>query len=258
MQNTSEVKGSFRLLVLASLLTLALWFIPFAGVITWPIRQFVTLIHEAGHALAALATLGGVRRITLDWNGNGQTLSEGGWLFVIASAGYLMTMFYGSALLLMLRRERHARGAAVVTGVLLLLITVLFGGNLLAWGVGLACGVGCLLLGLKAKPKVTHFIMSFLAVQCVLNALFDLRTLLFLSAYDSNTHTDAVVMAGVTGIPGLVWSLGWSAMAVLMLGVTLWVYYRSLRQRAALAEPVMPTLLTDSTSSKSDVAQPRW
>jgi Peptidase M50B-like len=256
MQSPSEVKESFRLLVLASALTLALWFIPFAGVITWPLRQFVTLLHEAGHAIAALATFGQVHRIALDWNGGGVTLFAGGWTLIVASAGYLSTIVYGSSLLLVLRRARNARGAAIFTAVLLLLITGLFGGNLLAWLTGLAFGGGCLWIGLKAKPKVTHFVMSFLAVQCVLNALYDLRTLLFLSAYDSNIHTDAQLMAAATNgfIPGLVWALGWSALAAVMLAATLLIYYRSLRQRAALAEPMMPTLLSDYTS---DLAQPR-
>jgi Peptidase M50B-like len=257
MQSTSEVKESFRLLVFASLLTLALWFIPFAGVITWPVRQFVTLLHEAGHAIAALATFGQVQRIALDWNGNGVTLFSGGWRLIVASAGYLSTILYGSGLLLALRRARNARRTAIFTAALLLLITVLFGGNLLAWLVGLVFGAGGLLLGLKAKPKVTHFVMSFLAVQCVLNALYDLRVLLFLSAYDPNIHTDARLMEQATGgfVPAIVWALGWSGLAVTMLVATLVIYYRSLRERAALGEPRMPTLLTDHTS---DVAQPRW
>ncbi|MEN3335746.1 MAG: hypothetical protein V7641_5111 [Blastocatellia bacterium] len=257
MQSTSEVKESFRLLVLASLLTLALWFIPFAGVITHPITLFVTLIHEAGHAIVALATFGNVNRIELYWNGDGMTLRSGGWGFLISSAGYLATMLYGCGLLLILRRARNARGAAIFTAALVLIITVLFGGNLPAWATGLVFGAGGLLLAWKAKPKVTHFIMSFLAVQCVLNAFYDLRALLFLSAYDPNIRTDAANMAAATNgfIPALVWALGWSALAVVMLGVTLLVYYRSLRQRAALAEPMMPTLLPDHTS---DLAQPRW
>jgi hypothetical protein len=136
MQSTSEVKESVRLLVFASLLTLALWFIPFAGVITWPVRQFVTLLHEAGHAIAALATFGQVHRIALDWNGGGVTLFSGGWSLIIASAGYLSTILYGSGLLLVLRRARNARGVAIFTAALLLFITVLFGGNLLAWLTG--------------------------------------------------------------------------------------------------------------------------
>src|SRR4030095_7411447 len=132
MKSHSEVRSSFSLLVLASLLTLVLWFIPFAGLITYPIRLFVTYIHEIGHALAALATFGAVNRVALDWSGSGVTFTRGGWGFVISSAGYLSTTLYGAALLLMLRRQRNARNVAIGTGVLFLLITVLFGGNVLA------------------------------------------------------------------------------------------------------------------------------
>src|SRR5262245_51159630 len=181
MQTQSEVRGSFKLLVLASLLTLALWFIPFAGVITYPIRLFVTFLHESGHALAAMATLGGVNRVSLDWGGSGVTFTRGGWGFLISSAGYLTTTIYGAGLLLFLRRERNAKLAAIGTGALLLLITGRFGGNIVAWLAGLAFGFGALALGLKGKPKVVHFCMSFLAVQCLLNAFYDLRALLYLS-----------------------------------------------------------------------------
>jgi Peptidase M50B-like len=256
MRSQSEVKESFRLLLFASLLTLALWFIPFAGILTWPVLQFVTLIHEAGHALAALATYGSVRRIALGWKGSGVTQVAGGWTLVVASAGYLATMLYGSGLLLALRRARNARLAAGFTAALLLIITVLFGGNLLAWLVGLFFGVGGLLLAWKAKPKLAHFVMSFFAVQCVLNALYDLRVLVFLSASDPGVHTDAQLMATATDglIPAMVWALGWSALAVVMLGATLVIYYRSLRQRAELAEPLLPHLLTDHAA---DMAQPR-
>src|SRR6266550_3155833 len=175
MQSQSEVRNSFKLLVFASLLTLALWFIPFAGIITTPIRLFVTFIHETGHALAALATFGGVNRVKLEWNGSGVTLTQGGWGFLISSAGYLTTTLYGSALLLFLRRQRNARTAAIATGVMLLVITALFGGNVVAWLAGLVFGAACLFLGVKGNPKITHFCMSFLAIQCLLNAFYDLR-----------------------------------------------------------------------------------
>ena len=254
MQSTTEVKASFRLLVLASLLTLALWFIPFAGVIAWPVRLFVTLIHESGHALAALATWGNVQRITLDWSGNGLTFFSGGWGWVVINAGYLSTLLFGCGLLLVLRRARYARTAAIFTAVLVLLMTVLFGGNLVAWATGLFFGVGVLLLALKAKPNVTHFVMSFLAVQCVLNALFDLVVLLVLSS-KTDALTDAQIMAARTDglIPAIVWALGWSAVAVAMLGTTLMIYFRSLRQRAEMAEPMIPHLLPDHAS---DMARP--
>lgn len=254
MQTQSEIKNSFKLLVFASLLTLVLWFIPFAGIITTPIRLFVTFIHETGHALAALATFGGVNRVALDWSGSGVTFTQGGWGFVISSAGYLATTIYGAGLLLMLRRERNARMAAIGTGGLLLLITALFGGNVLAWLVGLVFGAGCLFLGLKAKPRLIHFCVSFLAVQCLFNAFYDLRALLYLSAFDPAFPTDARNMSQATGgfLPPLFWAAGWVLLSAVVVVATLAVYYRSLRQRAAMPAAPLPSLIASHATNVSN------
>jgi hypothetical protein len=48
-----DARPQVRTLLIATLITLALWFIPFASVLTYPFRLFVTFIHEGGHALAA-------------------------------------------------------------------------------------------------------------------------------------------------------------------------------------------------------------
>ena len=253
MQSQSEVKSSFTLLVLATLLTLALWFIPFAGLVTYPIRLFVTYIHEIGHALAALVTFGGVNRVALDWSGSGVTFTQGGLGLLISSAGYLTTTLYGSALLLFLRRQRNAKVAAIGTGALLLFITALFGGNIVAWLAGLVFGGGCLLLGLKGQPKLVHFCMSFLAVQCLLNAFYDLRTVLYLAAFDPAFPTDARNMSQATGgfLPPVVWAAGWALISTAVVAGTLFIYYRSLRERASLPETKFPSLIADRAATAS-------
>ena len=48
-------------LLVAALISIALWFIPFAEILSYPFRIFVTFIHEGGHALAALITGNSVR-----------------------------------------------------------------------------------------------------------------------------------------------------------------------------------------------------
>lgn len=255
MQSQSEVKDAFKLLLFATALTIVLWFIPFAALIAHPIRLFVTFIHEAGHALAALGTWGDVNRVTVDWSGSGETLTRGGWGFVISSAGYLSTTLYGAATLLLLRRPSLARTTAISTGVLVLLVTIFFAGNGLAWLIGLVFGGGCLALGLKAKQRVAHFVMSFLGIQCLLNAFFDLITLMYLSAFASGAATDAQNMSDATGgfIPAIVWAAGWSILSLGVLAATLMIYYRSLRQRAALNDNFLPTLISDRTEN---TAQP--
>ena len=251
METNSEVKDSFKLLLLASALTLALWFIPLAGVVTYPIRLFVTYIHEIGHALAALATFGGVNRVGVDWNGSGVTFTRGGWGILISTAGYVTTTLYGSGLLLFLRKARNARAAAAGTGGLLLLMTVLFAGNALAWLAGLVFGIGCLLIGLKGGRRFAHFFMSFLAVQCILNAFYDLRALLYLSAFDPELPTDALNMSQATGgfLPPIVWALIWALLSVIVVAYTLLLYYRSLRRQTSLPDTPIPALITDRAAN---------
>jgi hypothetical protein len=251
METNSEVKDSFKLLLLASALTLALWFIPLASVVTYPVRLFVTYIHEIGHALAALATFGGVNRVALDWSGSGVTFTRGGWGILISTAGYVTTTLYGSGLLLFLRRARNARAAAAGTGGLLLLMTVLFGGNIVAWLAGLVFGIGCVLIGLKASRGFAHFFMSFLAVQCILNAFYDLRALLYLSAFDAALPTDALNMSQATGgfLPPIVWALIWALLSLVVVAYTLLLYYRSLRRRATLPEMPVPALMASHSAN---------
>jgi hypothetical protein len=254
MQTTHDVKESFRFLVWASLATLILWFIPYAGFVTFPIRLFVTFVHEAGHALATLLSFGTVNRIAVFWDGSGVTETIGGTRLLISSAGYLSTTLFGSILLLLLRRRNSAKPIALLTGGLMLAITVVWGGNWLAWMIGLLLGAGLIALALKGKPKVTHFLMSFLAVQCILNAFYDLFTLMYLSAFQSAASTDAKNMEITSGgfIPATFWALGWSIISVLMLAATLMVYYRSLKASSAVIAMPPPVLLPDEFGKIAD------
>ncbi len=254
MENRVEVKASFKLVMLASVITLILWFIPFAEVITYPIRLFVTFIHEAGHALATLLSLGSVHNVQLYSDGSGVTYTSGGTRFLISSAGYLGTTLFGSGLLLLLRRQKYAKPLALLMAILLVSVTVFWGGNILIWVVGLILGALFFGLAIKGKPSVVHFVMSFLGVQCILNALYDLRTLLYLSAF-SKEATDAVNMSEATGgfTPPLLWALGWSVVSIVMLVITTLVYYRSINNRTAALDPVkMPHLLADDFSKVFD------
>ncbi len=233
MQSRSEIRESFKFLILASAVTLVLWFIPFAELLTYPFRIFVTYIHETGHAIAAFATFTGVASMNIDWNGNGQVMTTSGNI-LISSAGYLGSLVYGSGLLLLLRQARHARTVAIATASAMLIAPIIFGGTTTTWIFGIILGGGLMALAVKAAPRMVHFFMSFLAVQCLLNAFYDLRTLMFLSAFSPGTHTDAQNMSAHTGgfLPAVFWAVAWTIISLVILAYTLKVYYRSIKQRA--------------------------
>src|ERR1041384_5910934 len=106
-QLSNDARPQAMTLLLAAVLSIALWFIPFAEVLTYPFRIFVTFIHEGGHAVAALLSGHSVEglRVAVDAGGETYTTTGGLWTQVfVASAGYLGSMAYGAFLLIWIRR----------------------------------------------------------------------------------------------------------------------------------------------------------
>lgn len=205
-----------RILLWATLLTVALSFVPWAGYVTWPIRMMVTFIHEGWHALAALATGGEVHAIEVVPGGSGSTLTRGGIGVLISSAGYLGATFTGTALLASLRRGVHGNRLLAVLALAVGAVTVaaLSSPFTLATGLGLTFVLALLALRLPRVPA--DIAAGFLGVQCALNAFYDLRTLFVLSV-GSGAQTDAMNMQSATLVPAVFWALLWMAMGVGMV-----------------------------------------
>jgi hypothetical protein len=91
---------------------------------------------------------------------------------------------------------------------------------------GTIISVGLVLIARFSSARVASFFVSFLAVQCVLNALFDLKTVFFLSSPFAPVvqTTDAMNMAKATGIPALFWAIIWIALALGILWMAMRLY----------------------------------
>ena len=62
-------------------------------------------------------------------------------------------------------------------------------------------------------------------VQCVLNALFDLKTVFFMNnPFATSVPNDAMNMAQATGIPGIFWTVIWIALALGILWFAMRLY----------------------------------
>lgn len=227
-------------LLIAATISVVLWFIPFAEFLTYPFRIFVTFIHEGGHALAALLTGNSVASLSVATNASGETYTTQGGLIsqiFISSAGYLGSMAFGALLLILIRKAVAARIVLLSCGIFIFALTMIFGlfkpiFSMSAWSgipftlfAGLFISVGLVLIARFATAKVATFFVSFLAVQCVLNALFDLKTVFFLSnPFGPTVPTDAVNMAHATGIPAIFWTVLWIAVALGILWFVMRLY----------------------------------
>ena len=159
-------------------------------------------------------------------------------------------MTFGALLLVLIRKAVAARIVLAGSAVVILLLTTVFGliKPMMAgsWGslsgipftffAGIVLAVSLFAVARFASARVATFVLSLLAVQCVLNALLDLKTVFFLSSsFAPAVPTDATNMALATGIPALFWTILWIVIAfgILMLSLRLYV---AARDRAFVAK----------------------
>ena len=233
-----DARPQVTTLLAATALSVLLWFLPYAELLTYPFRIFVTFIHEGGHALAALLTggPGAVQSLTVSVDGSGEVYSMTGGLFArmfVSSAGYLGAMAFGALLLWLVRLKVKASAVLAGSGALILLLTVFFGFLAPVWNLslpglftlvaGVALPVALFAAARYLKRTAAAFLVSFLAAQCVLNAVFDLKAVLFMSAF-TDAQTDAANMAAATGVPAILWTLFWIVVAFVILSLVLRAY----------------------------------
>jgi hypothetical protein len=235
-QLAHDARPQVKALLAAAALSIILWYLPYVQFLSYPFQLFVTFIHEGGHALAAVLTGNSVRSLSvaLDTSGLTETLNspDGGFFSraLISSAGYLGAIGFGALLLLLVRVRVKARAILVGSAVIIAALTAIFGFLAPLWNVsmpsvftlvaGVVLTVGLLAAAKYASRPVANFLVSLLAVQCVLNALFNLRDLFVLSV-NTDARTDAANMAALTGIPSIFWAIFWIIVSFVILSLVM-------------------------------------
>ena len=123
----SEYRGVFLALI-AFLVAFFVWQSQGLSFVTYPLRLFVTMIHELGHGLSAILTGGEFLRFEVSKRGAGLAYTRGGSRFVVIQAGYLGTAIFGAILLYLANRSKRPGPIAVGVGLFIGVLTLLFSG----------------------------------------------------------------------------------------------------------------------------------
>ncbi len=243
-QIANDARPQITLLLIATAVSVGLWvvgwYIPIAGYVVYPIQLFATFVHESCHALAALITGNSVMSLTVspDTSGMVWSQSSGFSSLFISSAGYMGTTLFGTLLLVWMRYGLRSRVALYICSGLIAVMTIVFGfiapfwnflANVTFFSViftvlsGAALTAGLFAIARFASDKWVNFSLAFLAVQCLLNAFFSLKTLFVISA-STGASSDAANMAAATGIPALAWVILWIAISLVMIFVGIRLY----------------------------------
>jgi len=205
----------------AAVVSLLVSLTPWAHLFLYPFKLFTTWVHECGHALMTVAVGGRVASITIepDTSGLTRSLAPGGRVArgLVASSGYLGAAVVGCLLMAATRVEKWAHLILSSLGAFMLLTLVLWMRNLFGAAVVLAWSLALLALARQGTASALRFLLSLLAIQVALNAVYDIRVLFLIDRGSS----DAATMARLFLLPSWVWATAWMLMSLAMLGATI-------------------------------------
>jgi hypothetical protein len=159
------------------------------------IKEFIVLIHEICHAVAALLTGGDVKNIVVHGNESGETITipspdiKGAFLFVV-SAGYLGTSFLGGFLLYRGFLGSGNKAILLLFGFIVMMITMKYSNpGEYTFRVGMA-GALAILVSAFLDSRISSIFLVFLGTSLSLYSIYDI------SDFTENVQqTDAGILA---------------------------------------------------------------
>ena len=201
-----------------------------AGVLFWntwplyPLKLLVVLMHESGHAAATLMVGGSVDAIRISPDQGGVTLARFPPSILreiaVSSAGYVGSAVSACVLLYVAARAREGRWPLIALAGWCALVAVLYVRDAFTLAIVGGCAMALGLLARYGAAWLRRAELVFLAAFSSCYALYDIRDdLLHVSSWSGGTDADALARA--TFIPAIVWGIGWGAVSIALLALTL-------------------------------------
>lgn len=209
----SSNQKQLGLLLLFFVAALAFW----NTVFLYPVKIFVVLLHEISHGLMAMAAGGSIIEIQISPQIGGycKYTAPAGFFsqMLIASAGYLGSLIFGSVILWIAIRSEKDRILTLVIGILTLFFSYFVIQTGEAFGIvfSLAFSVFMIASAFFLGRGFHDLWLKFLGLTSCLYAIIDIADDLI---FQSGIGSDADRIAQLTGIPSVAVGVFWMALAL--------------------------------------------
>ncbi len=211
MKADSFFKRYGDFLSIATLFILSLFF--WSSFLLYPIRLWVVMLHELSHGIGALLTGGSIVRIAIAPDESGVCYTMGGWPGVIIPAGYLGSMLWGSAILLISSRTRYDRHLSGALGVLWIFVTALWVRNIFGIVLGLSTAIIFGVLSRWGNSRINDGVLRFIGLASIFYAIIDIKDDLIVRTVPGS---DAWAMSQQFFLPPVFWGVFWVVIAILI------------------------------------------
>ena len=214
----TESKGKLKFILGFVAFFAALWFL-WDTSLAYPLKIFVVLLHEISHAIASVATGGGIEKITLDPRQGGACYCFGGSAFITLTAGYLGSLFWGDAMFTAPRSDKvRTDWVNGFIGVMVVILTLFFVRGSFGMMFGIAFGLTMFMAAKKMGPNMNRGLLFTLGLVSVLYAILDIKS----DVLDRpGIQSDAAMLSDLIHIPTTLIGLIWISVAVGVAGFLL-------------------------------------
>lgn len=221
-------------IVASVLITLILYFVPFAVLVDYPLILLSTLVHELGHALTAVLAGGRFDTLSVFADGSGVARYQGDFS-PLAEASISAGGLVGPALVAALgfvggRYARLSRAMLAVAAAFLLIVDILFIRNLFGQLFVGAVVFGMGWVAVRKSIDTAQVLVVFLSTQLALS-VFSRGDYLFTEVAHTGAGampSDVAQIAEALGGPFWLWGILCGAFSIAVLLVGVWSFARGL------------------------------
>ena len=217
--HTNSRISEFILVILIVALSFFLW----DTFLVFPIKLFVVFLHESSHALTILLTGGSISEISLGFDLGGKITAEGGNDILIASSGYLGSLFFGLLIYLVAEMQKIRRYVYFSLALLFLIILLISAPTLEFILIGLIT-IGLLVVfGFFVRIRLVKIFVKAISLVSAIYVLIDVKEDMLAQDFSS----DAQIMAALIGVNQLIVSLIWLVISVVLIGIVMKLSFKT-------------------------------
>lgn len=190
-------------------------------IFVYPLKFFVTSVHESFHGLAIIITGGEIETIKLNINGSGSITRYGGIDLLISPAGYIGTALIGALFILASRRRMYSEILISICSIYVILLNIMYINSYFSIVFYLVIFVSILFILLVFKTNFDNHLSLFLGTFFMMSSVEDIKVYLL---SDISHETDAGLLASRLGMEALT-----PIIALAFFLITLFIYYKMLK-----------------------------
>ncbi len=202
LDRTTWKKQQNIFLIVAGVIALLLLFIPQLKMVAHVFNLFTTIVHESGHTVVNLIVGNKVDSIFVNLENTSGWMTYSGVQNAFAvSFGYIGSALLGGVLLVLSAYRKISKIVLRILGILLIVIAFMFMLKQLPTFF-VTLGFAGVFIGISfiKDYRISAFTLILLSVQLIINAFFDIITLIKISlgAPSTGGKSDALVMSEIT------------------------------------------------------------